>query len=130
MAEASCATIGFFSSFTLKDARVFTAGIPSACLCQSASRQAANAASGVAYQEALRQTESLTIRGQKMMYPPNAKKYSHSVEYDQRQVTSLESLTKDGLLLRSYNNSNPKAKGRKSDTKARLIFKIVCGQYY
>mmetsp|Transcript_138911 Transcript_138911/g.241552 ORF Transcript_138911/g.241552 Transcript_138911/m.241552 type:complete len:80 (-) Transcript_138911:8-247(-) len=69
----------------------------------------------------------LSLR-KKIVYPVEAEKYSYSQEYDQAKATKLESLTCDVLRLRANNTANPSAKAAKGDTKARLIFKIVCGQ--
>jgi len=61
------------------------------------------------------------------MYLVQAQNYSYSQAYDHAEAIKLESLICDLLRSRANNNANPSAKVAQGDTKACLIFKIICG---
>mmetsp|Transcript_138889 Transcript_138889/g.241500 ORF Transcript_138889/g.241500 Transcript_138889/m.241500 type:complete len:106 (-) Transcript_138889:255-572(-) len=67
------------------------------------------------------------LLGLKFMYLMEAQNYLYSQAYNQAEAAKLEPLTCDLLHIRANNNANPSAKVAQGDTKACLIFKIICG---
>jgi len=73
---------------------------------------------------------SLIILGQRYYYPLQAQNHTFRVAYDQQKVEDLEKHGCNKLLTMTQNTSSPSARGKKSDNKATLIFKVVCGPYH